>query len=108
MYNKVLEVPVTTPERVDLQSKFEEGVKKLQKQQEFKEELERLINRYSLENESNTPDYILSDYLYSCLEVLHETINQRDTWWRNKSSVNKNREISISTNTREQDETPGE
>ena len=29
---------------------------------EFKKELEKLINKYSLENYSNTPDYILTDY----------------------------------------------
>lgn len=38
---------------------------------EFKEALCELINMYSLENDSDTPDYILADYLCSCLEAFN-------------------------------------
>ena len=47
----------------------------------FEKELESLINRYSKENESNTPDFILAEYIKGCLKVYAETINKRDNWF---------------------------
>lgn len=59
--------------------------KRLQKKEvhsmEFREELIVLVNRYSLENGSNTPDYILADYLIACLRVFDETVNTRSVWY---------------------------
>jgi len=46
----------------------------------FKKEITNLINRYSKENGSDTPDYILADYLVSCLEAFNKTTNARDLW----------------------------
>ena len=34
---------------------------------DFRKELEDLINRFSKENGSNTPDFILAEYLEGCL-----------------------------------------
>ena len=39
---------------------------------EFRQELESLINRHSMENASNTPDWILADYLAACLDALQQ------------------------------------
>ena len=36
----------------------------------FERELESLINRFSKENDSNTPDFILAQYLLGCLQAL--------------------------------------
>ena len=47
----------------------------------FKKELEVLINQNGLDNECNTPDYILAEYLTSCLETYRDTIRSRDTWF---------------------------
>lgn len=47
----------------------------------FGKELERLINKYSIENESNTPDYILAQYLRGCLDAYSSAITQRDRWY---------------------------
>ena len=47
---------------------------------QFQNELTKLINRHSLENESNTPDYILSDYLVRCLKNFNETSTHRVDW----------------------------
>lgn len=44
-------------------------------------ELEQLVNRYSVENGSNTPDFIIADYLYRCLLALDVTINNRTGWY---------------------------
>lgn len=44
----------------------------------FGSELRELLNRYSKENESNTPDYILTNYILNCLEAFEVAISQRD------------------------------
>ena len=35
----------------------------------FEQELKDIINRYSKENGSNTPDFILGEYLTDCLKT---------------------------------------
>lgn len=47
----------------------------------FEEELIRLINKYSMENESNTPDFILAIYLGNCLAAFNQATQQRETWY---------------------------
>jgi len=39
--------------------------------------LEHLLNCYSQENGSNTPDFILSKYLLACLQAFNEATNNR-------------------------------
>jgi hypothetical protein len=48
---------------------------------EFEKNLARLINRHSVENGSNTPDYILAQYLVACLKAFEATTQQRETWY---------------------------
>jgi hypothetical protein len=56
-----------------------------EKQKRLASELESLLNRLSVDNDLNTPDYILARYLVRCLENLQETTKGRDThegrWW---------------------------
>jgi len=47
----------------------------------FEKELERLLNKYSKENDSNTPDFILASYLKNCLENFGQTIQRREKWY---------------------------
>jgi len=47
----------------------------------FAEELETLINKYSVENDSNTPDFLLAEYLIGCLAAYSVTCLKRDTWY---------------------------
>lgn len=47
----------------------------------FRKELTDLINRCSLENESNTPDFILAEYIMRCLENWTETTKHREDWY---------------------------
>lgn len=49
--------------------------------EEFKKELEHLINRYSMENGSDTPDFILADYLTDCLESYDGAVKAREKWY---------------------------
>ena len=46
----------------------------------FKNELCDLINRYSLENESNVPDFILTEYLISCLKAFNKANRKSNKW----------------------------
>lgn len=41
----------------------------------FNRELTSLLNKYSKENSSNTPDYVLSSYLIGCLKNYNHTIS---------------------------------
>jgi len=50
----------------------------------FEKELESLINKYSQENNSNTPDFILAEYLSGCLKTWNESIKKRDNWYSEK------------------------
>ena len=55
----------------------------------FEDDLTRLINMHSIENESNTPDYILASYISRCLDAWVETTRARDVWFGSKSFVSK-------------------
>ena len=46
----------------------------------FRKELSELINKNSMENTSNTPDFILAEYLSACLLAFDTAIQQRETW----------------------------
>ena len=45
------------------------------------EQFEDLINRLSLENGSDTPDFILAEYLTGCLAVFDRAVNKRTKWY---------------------------
>lgn len=47
----------------------------------FQRELEALINRYSLENGSNTPDFILAQYLQDCLVAYERLHSAKEAWY---------------------------
>lgn len=47
----------------------------------FQKELGALLNRHSMENASDTPDFILADYLIGCLRLWNETTQSRDAWY---------------------------
>jgi len=39
-----------------------------------------LINTYTLENVSDTPDFILAQLMIQCLEAFEQAANERDEW----------------------------
>jgi hypothetical protein len=47
----------------------------------FREELESVINRHSMENGSNTPDFLLAGFLNSCLDAFDHAVRERDKWY---------------------------
>ena len=54
------------------------------RQQEFENELTKLINIHSLEGEfGNTPDFILSKYVMKCLQNYKEITDDVNSWQGN-------------------------
>ncbi len=47
----------------------------------FEKDLESLINRYSQENASNTPDFIVAQYLLGCLATWNVAVQRREEWY---------------------------
>jgi hypothetical protein len=47
----------------------------------LREELEAAINRASAENGSNTPDFILAEYLLDTLAAFDKAVLERQSWW---------------------------
>jgi len=47
-------------------------------------EITSVLNKHSVENESDTPDFILAEYLCGCLRLYNEAIKQRDYLERTK------------------------
>ena len=47
----------------------------------FADELRALLNGYSKENESNTPDIVLVKYIERCLDAFDEATRARDRWY---------------------------
>jgi hypothetical protein len=56
----------------------------------FEKELEFLLNKYSRENDSNTPDFVLAKYLVNCLHTWNDSVSAREVWYgRTIESVKK-------------------
>lgn len=47
----------------------------------LQKELAEVLNRHSRENASNTPDFILAQYLLGCLTAFEEATQQREKWY---------------------------
>lgn len=46
----------------------------------LEQRIAELINEFSNENNSNTPDFVLARYLTGCLENFHTCVNMREQW----------------------------
>lgn len=47
----------------------------------LEKKLSDLINCECRENDSNTPDFILSEFMIACLEAFELTNNKREVWY---------------------------
>lgn len=47
----------------------------------FQNDLTMLINKHSLEQDSNTPDFILAEYLSYCLKSFDIINQKREEWY---------------------------
>lgn len=49
---------------------------------EFRQKLSEVINQHSMESGSNTPDFILAQYLTDCLAAFDRAMVCRGFWYR--------------------------
>lgn len=56
---------------------------------QFELRLEVLINEYSMENGSDTPDFILATYLNECLLNFDATVKRREEWYGRQPRLSK-------------------
>lgn len=61
-----------------------------EKDTNFMKELAALINKYSFENNSNTPDFILAEMLLGFLTVFDNTSMKREEWYGKHLKVGSN------------------
>lgn len=61
-------------------------------------DLTELINKYSLENDSNTPDFILAEYLFDCLISSTILISSRSIWYNPSGYIGGGEEDASSGN----------
>lgn len=47
----------------------------------LRQELTALLNKHSAENGSNTPDWILADYLLRSLDAFEQATKAREIWY---------------------------
>lgn len=104
---KELEEQITRQPNIDereLESDIDEAVYETEEEMrernksEFRTDLEHLINSHCMENGSNTPDFLLADYLMGCLDVFDKVVSARAKWWDHSEwddilGTNTNQEI---------------
>ena len=54
---------------------------------DFENDLRDLLNKHSMENGSNTPDFILAQYLTTCLATWNIAVQQRERWYGRPKKV---------------------
>ena len=55
---------------------------KFKNEAKFRQELSNLINKYSAENGSDTPDFVLARYLQNCIKNFDAAVKERDEWYK--------------------------
>jgi hypothetical protein len=58
-----------------------EPIVDIDKQNDFRREIESVINKHSRENVSDTPDFILAEYLTDCLAAFDKGVRERERWY---------------------------
>ena len=56
-------------------------MRKFMNEKQFRKELVALLNKHSVENGSDTPDFMLADFLVDCLVAWNRQTRQRDKWY---------------------------
>lgn len=50
----------------------------------LRRDIEHALNKASAENNSNTPDFILAEYLLDCLTAFDKGVTRREEWYGRK------------------------
>jgi hypothetical protein len=56
-------------------------VRRVLKKDNLRKEILSAINKHSVENDSNTPDFILAQYLMDCLSAFEKANLRREEWY---------------------------
>jgi len=56
---------------------------------DFRQELQELLNKYSMENGSDTPDFLLAEFIENMLMAFDISVNNREKWYGRKSVPDK-------------------
>jgi hypothetical protein len=59
----------------------------VQPESNLRRDLAQVINRHSLENRSDTPDFILGDFLSQVLESFDTAVNERANWYARHGNI---------------------
>lgn len=76
-----LDLLATSVERMFASSPAPVWASEPQPTTELQDRLRILLNSVSSENGSNTPDFILADYLLNCLQAFNQACNAREKWY---------------------------
>lgn len=55
-------------------------------------DLRKLLNTYSAENGSDTPDFILAEFMMNSLDAFNKATNRRKEWFAPKEDENEPQE----------------
>lgn len=70
----------------------------------FQKDLRELINKYSIENESDTPDFILAQFICDTLRAFESTTKEREKWYGRKPKKLSTRSLEHDTTGKEKSE----
>lgn len=62
----------------------------------FQKELTELINSHCLENESDSPDFILAEYMLDTLDAYNDAVKKREAWYGRKTVMDSPQKEPIS------------
>lgn len=62
---------------------------------ELQDEIAAVLNKYSAENMSNTPDFILAQYLLDCLAAFNRASIRRETWYGKRLTIGGVRDVGV-------------
>lgn len=75
--------PYPYSNKADLEAK----VRALSNKAAFQNELTQLINKYSQESKSGTPDFVLAQYIQNSLNAFNLAVNEREKWYGRKREL---------------------
>jgi len=53
----------------------------------FRDQIAGVINEHSRENGSDTPDFLLAEYLDACLVAFDAAVNAREKWYSRPGAI---------------------
>lgn len=74
---------------IDLDEPADDKALHDQRRGEFRQQLESLLNRYSQENGSDTPDFILAGYLTDALDAFDKAVRERERWYGHRKGIHE-------------------